>query len=42
MIDLTRDTPELADYITYVSPSGGAPTDYNYWPQYTEPSGVQA
>jgi len=40
-IDLTQDTPELATYITYVSPSGGAPTDYNYWPQYVEPSGVQ-
>lgn len=40
-IDLTTTTPELADYITYVSPSGGAPTDYNYWPQYVEPSGVE-
>jgi len=38
-IDATTTTPELADYITYVSPSGGAPTDYNYWPQYVEPSG---
>ena len=39
-IGLTSDTPELANYITYVSPSGGAPTDYNYWPAYVEPSGV--
>ena len=38
-IDLTTTTPELADYITYASPSGGAPTDYNYWPQYIAPSG---
>lgn len=34
MIDLTKTTDELAQYITYVSPSGGAPSDYNYWPQY--------
>jgi hypothetical protein len=40
MIDLTQTTPELAEYITYVSPSGGAPSDYSYWPQYVEPSGV--
>jgi hypothetical protein len=40
MIDLTQTTPELAEYITYVSPSGGAPSDCNYWPQYVEPSGV--
>jgi len=40
MIDLTQTTPELAEYITYVSPSGGAPSDYNYWPQYVEPSGA--
>lgn len=33
-IESTPDTPSLADYITYVSPSGGANTDYNYWPQY--------
>jgi hypothetical protein len=39
-IVLTSDTPSLADYITYVSPSGGATTDYNYWPQYPPPSGV--
>lgn len=39
-IVLTTDTPTLADYITYVSPSGGATTDYNYWPQYVAPSGV--
>ena len=42
MIDLTRDTPELANYITYVSPSGGAISDYNYWPQYVEPSVLAA
>lgn len=29
---LTSDTPQLAEYVTYVSPSGGASTDYNYWP----------
>jgi len=40
MLSLTTDTPGLADYVTYVSPSGGAPSDYNYWPQYVEPSGV--
>ena len=40
MIDLTQTTPELAEYITYVSPSGGAPSDYNYWPQYVEQSGA--
>jgi hypothetical protein len=40
MIDLTQTTPELAEYITYVSPSGGAPSDYSYWPQYVEPSGT--
>lgn len=39
-INTTIDTPELANYITYVSPSGGAPTDYNYWPAYATPSGV--
>ena len=39
-IDLTRDTPELAQYITYTSPSGGAPSDYNYWPQYVDPNAV--
>lgn len=39
-IDSTVTTPELATYITYVSPSGGAPTDYGYWPIYVEPSGV--
>lgn len=39
MLMLTTTTPELADYITYVSPSGGAPSDYSYWPQYVEPSG---
>lgn len=36
MIDLTRTTDELAQYITYVSPSGGAPSDYFNWPQYVE------
>jgi len=40
MIDLTQTTPELAEYITYVTPSGGAPSDYGYWPQYVEPSGT--
>ena len=39
-IRATTDTPDLANYITYVSPSGGAPTDYSYWPPYIEPSGV--
>jgi len=39
-IALTQDTPALATYITYVSPSGGSTTDYNYWPQYPPPSGV--
>jgi hypothetical protein len=29
----TADTPALAEYIQYVSPSGGASTDYNYWPE---------
>lgn len=47
MIELTPDTPSLADYITYVSPSGGAPSDYGYWPPYpptlsVEGSGVPA
>ena len=40
MIDLTQTTPELAEYITYVTPSGGAPSDYGYWPQYVQPSGT--
>ena len=35
---LTSGTPQLADYITYVSPSGGAPTDWNYWPSFEEPA----
>jgi len=41
-IMLTTTTDELAEYITYVSPSGGLPSDYNYWPQEpgTNPSGV--
>jgi hypothetical protein len=39
-IDGTADTFELANYITFVSPSGVEPTDYVYWPQYIEPSGV--
>lgn len=38
MLMLTQDTPGLADYVTYVSPSGGATTDYNYWPQYVDPN----
>jgi len=29
----TADTPALEEYIQFVSPSGGATTDYNYWPQ---------
>lgn len=29
----TADTPALAEYIQFVSPSGGATTDYNYWPE---------
>ena len=29
----TADTEALADYIQYISPSGGATTDYNYWPE---------
>lgn len=37
-IDLTTNTDQLAEYITYVTPSGGAPTDYNYWPP--APSGL--
>ena len=35
---LTSDTPQLAEYVTYVSPSGGASTDYSYWP--TQSDGV--
>ena len=37
-IELTTTTDELAEYITYVTPSGGAPTDYSYWPP--APSGI--
>jgi hypothetical protein len=33
MLSLTTDTFGLAEYVTYVSPSGGAPSDYNYWPR---------
>lgn len=29
---LTSGTPQLAEYVTYASPSGGASTDYSYWP----------
>jgi hypothetical protein len=29
----TADTPALETYIQFVSPSGGATTDYNYWPE---------
>jgi len=36
-IELTTTTDELAEYITYVTPSG-APTDYSYWPP--APSGI--
>ena len=32
-LTLTQTTEELANYVTYASPSGGAPTDYNYWPK---------
>jgi len=35
---LTSDTPQLAEYVTYASPSGGASTDYSYWP--TQSDGV--
>ena len=38
MIVLSPDTPTLANYITYISPSGGQPSDYNYWPVYADPS----
>ena len=33
MLMLTKTTDELANYVTYTSPSGGAPSDYSYWPQ---------
>ncbi len=39
MIALTTDTPALADYITYTSPSGTATSDYSYWPS-LDSSGV--
>lgn len=39
-IDSTGTTPNLADYITYVTPSGGATTDYSYWPVYTPDGGT--
>lgn len=42
VIRATPDTPSLADYITYTSPSGGAPSDYNYWPVYTSPNTAEA
>ena len=29
----TADTAALASYVQFVSPSGGATTDYNYWPE---------
>lgn len=32
MLTLTKTTDELANYVTYTSPSGGASTDYSYWP----------
>jgi hypothetical protein len=41
-LTLTQDTPGLADYVTYVTPSGGASTDYNYWPQYVDPASAVA
>lgn len=37
-IMLTTTTDQLAEYITYVTPSGGSPSDYNYWPPL--PSGI--
>ena len=37
MISLTQDTPTLANYITYANPSGGDPSDYNYWPSLDTP-----
>jgi hypothetical protein len=40
-IEQTATTDQLADYITYVTPSGGSPSDYSSWPVYT-PSGVYA
>ena len=36
-IVLTPDTPTLANYITYTSPSGGSTSDYSYWPQLNPP-----
>jgi len=33
-IQNTQTTDQLADYITYASPSGGSTTDYSYWPQW--------
>lgn len=39
-VNSTETTPDLATYITYVSPSGTETTDYGYWPQYVEPSGT--
>jgi hypothetical protein len=38
MVELTTTTEQLAEYITYTSPSGGLPSDYNYWPP--APSGI--
>lgn len=37
-IESTTSTEQLAEYITYITPSGGAPSDYNYWPP--APSGI--
>jgi len=31
-LTLTQTTDELANYVTYTSPSGGSTSDYNYWP----------
>lgn len=36
MLNLTKTTDELANYVTYTSPSGGAPSDYNYWPSQSQ------
>ena len=36
MLSSTKTTDELANYVTYTSPSGGAPTDYNYWPSQSQ------
>ena len=35
-IAATADTPALETYIGYITPSGGAETDYNSWPSQPE------